>query len=91
MRRLRTAGSERDAAPPAVREQVDDADDVRKQQREEERARSPSRARSGRRASTKLGRPLRELEPLVERADELLGRAADRGEPRGVELPSRDR
>src|SRR5581483_6446923 len=67
-----------------VREQVDDADEERHEQREEEELDRPA-AYDAAADPEEARRPPVELEPLVERSHELLGRPAERGQPRAVE------
>src|SRR5581483_4010047 len=67
-----------------VREQVDDADEERHEQREEEELDRPA-AYDAAADPEEARRPPVELEPLVERSHELLGRPAERRQPRAVE------
>ena len=77
-------GQERDAAPPAVREEIDDRDEVRDEQREQEDLDRPAAYEALTRPHERC-RSLGQLEPLVERTDELLRRTADLPDARGRE------
>ena len=63
-------------APPAVGEEVDDRDDERNQQRDEQQLDRPA-AHDAAAGPDVARRALRQLEALVERADQLLRRAPE--------------
>ena len=71
-------------APAAAGEQVDRGGHERKQHRDQDELDRPSLDHA--RADVDVGgRALHELEPLVERPEEILGGAPDLAEPRRVE------
>ena len=75
---------QRDAPPPAVREEIDGGDEERQQHRHEHELDRPP-AHDPLAQVDVARRPLREVEPLVERAEQLLRRAADHRQARAVQ------
>ena len=71
-------------SPPAAREQVDGGDEEGQQRRDQHELDRPAPDDAIPEPDV-ARRPLRELEPLVERAEQLLRGAADRPEPLHVE------
>ncbi len=79
---------QRDAPPSAVREEIDGGDEERQQHRHEHELDRPP-AHDPLAQVDVARRPLREVEPLVERAEQLLRRAADHRQARAVQAVRR--
>ena len=78
-------GRERDPAPPATGEEVDGGGEERKERRDQHELDRPAAHDARAKVDVRRG-ALRQVEPLVERAEELLRRAAELGETDPVEV-----